>query len=483
MKKLIIISLLLSLLLFASCSPTEVPEIPETESTTAAETTLEETIPAEPGITIAGNDISNYTIVHDGTKAAAEFASDLRLLIYKTVGCRLETKKKTAAIGDYEILIGKTNRAESAEVRSDYSRPNVYYDVKVVGSKLVIMAEGRTTLKKLAPELNALIEGGATSAVELADTPISGNIIAEVDKGANSVSMAERADGTGLRVFHWNFAAPYLDPKVTTPPVVYTDNVTRGEDMADMILQLLPDVITTNEFYASHNGNTTFFDAVMDQLGEYYVCLDSPYDKDKPEAGADAIKGKTVNSNIIYRKDIGLEVVSSAWRYSTQKTSTSSANPMGYIYYHGSHTAVFSYKGSKFILSTAHYADSRSSNQWAREQLSAIADAKAAHGSSLPVILTGDLYTSYNQSSQGSGYKFLVASGYSDAQRTAAVNANRNTSQGTFHKIGERETGRISEDFIWYTDGFKALCFKVLANQVTDDASDHYPVMADISFD
>ena len=477
MKKSIIIFLLLSLLLLSSCTTAEEPPVSELETT--AEQTQEETLSPEPGIRVAGNDISEYTIIHDGTKAASELASDLRLMIYNACGCRLNVKKHTAAESEFEILIGKTNRAESIEVRSSYSRPNVYYDFKVVGNKLVVMGEGRTTLSKLTPELKALIERGATEALELTEAPISGNILVDADK----YSMLERAEGTDLRVFHWNFAAPYLDPNVTKPPVVYTDNVTRGEDMADMILQFLPDIITTNEFYASHNGNTTFFDAVMSQLGEYYVCLDSPYDKDKPEAGADAIKGKTENSNIIYRKDIGLEVISSAWRYSTQKTNTSENNPMGYIYYHGSHTAVFSYKGNKFILSVAHYADSRSSNVWAREQLSAIADAQAAYSSPLPVILTGDLYTSYNQSSPDSGYKFIAAAGYKDAQRAATVNANRNDGHGTFHNIGERQTNRISEDFIWYTDGFKALCFKVLANKISDDASDHYPVMADISID
>lgn len=481
MKKLLLFPIILSLLLFPSCAPAEEPEISvnETEATTVADT-VEETLPPEPGITVGGVDISNYTIIHDGSKAAADLASDLRLLIYNTVGCRVDSKRHTASEGEYEILIGRTNRAESAAVRGEYPRPNVYYDVKVVGKKLVIMGEGRATLEKLTPELNTLIESGAQTAVELASTPISGNIIAEVDP--SGISMAERADGTDLRIFHWNMTAPYLAPSVTEPPVVYTDNVTRGEDMADTILQFFPDIITTNEFYANHNGSTVFYDAVMNQLSEYYVCLDSPYDKNKPEAGADAIKGKTINSNIIYRKDIGLEVISSSWRYSTQKTTVTDTNPMGYIYYHGSHTAIFSYKGSKFILSTAHYADSRSSNQWAREQLAAIADARAEHGALLPVILTGDMYTGYTQSSPDSGYKYLVSSGYSDAQRTAAVNANKNTSHGTFHAIGERQTNRISEDFVWYSDGFRALCFKVIANGITDDASDHYPVMADISF-
>ena len=475
MKRFLLILATLPILLL-SCTAEE-PLPPET---TAAETTAEETseaIPEELSISLAGADISEYIIIHNGSKAASAAARELRAMISKAVGCTLQVKNHTAKETEREILVGKTNRAESAEVRASFPRPNVYYDVRVVGEKLVVMGEGRATLEKLTEELTSYFSTLKKAPTMFEGSIISGDILAEIDK--NNISMAERAEGTDLRVFHWNMAAPYLDPNVTTPPVVYTDNVTRGEDIADMILWFMPDIITTNEFYASHNGNTVFFDAVMNELSEYYVCLESPYDKDKPEAGADAIKGKTINSNIIYRKDIGLEVISSAWRYSTQKTNKSASNPMGYIYYHGSHTAVFSYKGQKFILSTAHYADSRSSNQWAREQLAAVADAS---DSALPVILTGDMYTSFNSSSSNSGYNYLAASGYKDAQRYALVNANKNTSYGTFHKIGERQTNRISEDFVWYTEEIQALCFKVLANKISDDASDHYPVMADISF-
>jgi len=475
MKRFILILAALPLLLL-SCTAEE-PLPPET---TAAETTVEETseaIPEELSISIAGVDISEYIIIHNGSKAASEAARDLRAMISDTVGCTLSVKSHSAKETEREILVGKTNRAESAEVRASFARPNVYYDVRVVGKKLVVMGEGRATLEKLTEELTAYFSSLIKAPIAFEGSLLSGNVIAEVDK--SNISMVERAEGTDLRVFHWNMAAPYLDPNVTAPPVVYSDNATRGEDIADMILWFLPDIITTNEFYASHNGNTVFFDAVMNELSEYYVCLDSPYDKDKPEAGADAIKGKTINSNIIYRKDIGLEVISSAWRYSTQKTSTSSSNPMGYIYYHGSHTAVFSYKGQQFILSTAHYADSRSSNQWAREQLAAVADASSAP---LPVILTGDMYTSLSSSSANSGYNYIAANGYKDAQRYALVNANKNTSYGTFHKIGERQSNRISEDFVWYTEEIQALCFKVLSNKISDDASDHYPVMADLKF-
>lgn len=481
MKKLIFILLTLPLLL-ASCVQGETPA---TETTAAmAETTLpEETtepIPEELSISIGGVDLSEYTIIHSGSKAANECAIELRKMIVDTLGYRLSVRNHSAEESEYEILIGKTNRAASAEVRATFARPNVYYSVRTVGSKLVVMGEGTTTLEKLTEELTAYFGALPTAPVSIEGEIIKGDVIGVLDK--NGVNMIERAEGTELRVFHWNMAAPYLDPNVTTPPVVYTDNITRGQDIADMILQFMPDIITTNEFYASHNGNTVFFNAVMDELSEYYVCLESPYDKDKPEAGADAIKGKTINSNIIYRKDIGLEVISSAWRYSTQKTTTSGSNPKGYIYYHGSHTAVFSYKGQKFILSTAHYADSRSSSQWAQEQLAAIADAKTAYGSNLPVILTGDLYTGRTQSSPNSAYKYLVSQGYIDSQQNAVVNGNKNTAYGTFHSIGKRESNRISEDFVWYTKELQALAFKVLSNQISDDASDHYPVMADLKF-
>jgi endonuclease/exonuclease/phosphatase family metal-dependent hydrolase len=113
-----------------------------------------------------------------------------------------------------------------------------------------------------------------------------------------------------------------------------------------------------------------------------------------------------------------------------------------------------------------------------------VADAQALYGtdSALPVILTGDMYVGQSHSSEESGYKYLVANGYADSQRSAKLNANENIQHGTFHVIGEVQTNRISEDFVWYTDEIEALAFKVIATQDTADTSDHYPVIADLSF-
>lgn len=484
---ILVLATILTVLAISGCTDSGNGEVTTTVGGEIETQDTTEVTTADPnsnkGLTVNGVPLSEYKIVYYDTVYAKTSAQKIQQTIMNLTGDVLSIRRHTAKETEYEILVGKTGREESNAVREKYDRPNVYYDIVTSGNKIVIMGEGYTVLNKVTDMFVEYISDENNKNADLEKYTVSGNIKAEID--TLEKSMLERADGTDLRVFHWNMAAPYHDPNVTKPPVVYDSAITRGEVMADIILQLLPDIITTNEFYESHNGNTDFFDAVMGELGEYYTCLKSPYDKGKPIAGADAIPGKTINSNIIYRNDAELSVVGSSWRYSTEKTTTSGTNPNGFVYYHGSHTAVFSTKdGTKFIVSTSHYADSRSSNKWAKEHLSAISDTQAKYGEGklLPVILTGDLYTGYTSSSANSGYKYLVSQGLKDAQRTALVNANNNISHGTFHNIGERQTTRISEDFVWYTDEMQALAFKVLTSKDIDDTSDHYPVIADIKF-
>jgi len=484
------ILMMLSALSLTSCSgggeagetTTPVPDGTSGEDTTSAQENVTSVTDAEKGkvddMTIGGVPIKDYKIVYYDTEYAKACARQIQLAIESVTGNILTIIKHTGKVNDYEILVGKTGRDESNAVRESYDRPNVYYDVKLSGKKLVVMGEGYTVLNEVTEIVVNYIKNMSNANPALDGAQCSGNIKDKID--TLKKTMVERADGTDLRVFHWNFAAPYLNDAAA----IYKDNKTRGEVMADIVLQMYPDIITTNEFYESHNGNTVLFDAVMGELGEYYTCLKSPYDKDKPVAGADAIKGKTINSNIIYRNDAGLTVVGSSWRYSTETTTVSGTNPFGFVYYHGSHTAVFSQNGRKFVVSVSHYADSRSDSKWAKEHLAAISDAIDTYGEGkkLPVILTGDLYTGFTSTSSNSGYKYLVAQGYIDSQRYARVNANSNDGHGTFHTIGVRQINRISEDFVWYTEEMESLCFKVLTSKDIDETSDHYPVVSDIKF-
>ena len=472
----LLLCLILSALLLGCAAEDQTPATTVVATVSA---TFSETDAAPPPWSVAGVELSQYRIIHDDTDCAETYAKQIRLAIQKVTGISLTILPDTVRETEYEILVGKTDRTPSVAMRAAFARPNVTCRIETSGTKLILMGEGYTTLRLVADRFCEMLEAEDCPR-DLAVLTYSEDLSAEspADPG-NSVML--RADGTDLRILHWNMAAPYLDPAVTTPPVVYDSNKTRGEVMADLLLQMLPDIITTNEFYASHNGNTTLFRAVMGELEEYYFCLESPYDKDHPIAGADAIPGKTINSNILIRRDAGIEVISSAWRYSTEQTKVTASNPHGFVYYHGSHTALLEKDGKRFILSTAHYADGREDNQWAVEQLSAVAEMGG--GEKLPIVLTGDLYTSYSSPSGHSAYRYLTANGYLDSQREARYNANRNIDHGTFHKIGTRQTNRISEDFVFYTTPMQALCFKVLASKLTDDTSDHYPVIADLAFD
>ena len=426
-----------------------------------------------PDMTVSGNEIWKYKIVHADSYYAQRCANNVQLAIFDSTGYTLDVVSDSAAESKYEILVGKTNRAESASVRSKYARPNVYYEITTVGDKAVFMAEGYSTLIKLTTEFNWYMIN-AFKSLDISGTALCGDVIKSVD--ANDINVFERAEGTDLRVMHWNMAAPYLNDANK----VYTDNSIRGEIMADMILYFFPDIITTNEFYLGH-GSNKLYAAVMKELSEYYDILDdSPYEIGKPNPDSKPKNqfklGPTIHENILHKKELGFKVKWSGWRYNYEN-----------VYYHGYHTAVFERpNGQNLIVAVGHYADSRTSTRCAEEHLAAINDAIAASGvsASTPTIITGDMYT-WNNNSDGvyaTGYNFWVDQGYSDSQVSATVNGNKTQYHGTFHTIGVEQGGRAGEDFVWYKNGLEALCYKVLVNQLSTDTSDHYPVMADLKF-
>ena len=456
--------------------------VDETTEKTKAETEAEkadlsDALSSGTTDTIAFADLKDYTIVYYNSGYAKLCAERIQAAIQARTGNTLAMTTDSAAETEKEILVGKTNRDESKELRATYSRLNVCYDVKVDGTKLVVMAEGYKTLDYAAEKMESFLanESNAAFAGSVYDCDISATI-----DTLGTASMLDRAEGTDLRVFHWNMAAPLISGDHTKDYAykeyadVYNDKL-RAELIADTILQMMPDVITTNEFYLGHWSGV--YEVVLREIGDYYNVLES-----RPEDGVTPIDPNfpndvnyTINSNILYRKALNLSVVYSSWRYSAVTED----------YFHGYHTAVFKTAENKnFIISVGHYTDSRKSNAEAKAHAQAIADAKtkSSVADNTPTIVTGDMYTGYTSSSKNSGYKYWVSQGYVDSQRNALVNANGNVSHGTFHEAGIRQTSRISEDFIWIKNGLTALCFKVLTSEAIDDSSDHYPVMADIKF-
>ena len=372
----------------------------------------------------------------------------------------------------YEILVGKTNRKESGDVLATFSWPNVYYATKAVDSKLVLMGEGYRTLAAVRQLFKNYLNKLTDNANVTGDIN-AGQVKVKFDADKN---MLNKAMGTNLRVLHWNMAAPYH----SNENAVYTNWAQRIEIMADTILAYNPDIFTTNEMYPL-NYSDRQYQLLKKELSRYYYVIDtSPYDKNKPVDGFDALEGLSINEQIFIRKGRGIEVEVSGWRYFSNRDGAGGGS------YQGLHWAVLKQGERKFIVSVAHYGDSRTSTMYADEHYNAIRDAQAASGSdaTLPAIITGDMYTWINHSggAYGSGYYKWQDNGFFDAQTTAAMNANGNKLHGTFHDIGVKETERASEDFVWYNSGLEALKFKVLVDTEITNASDHYPVCADLKF-
>ena len=174
-------------------------------------------------------------------------------------------------------------------------------------------------------------------------------------------------------------------------------------------------------------------------------------------------------------------MLGAGWRYGSVKVGDESR----YTQWLGFHTAAFEMKdGTKFIVSPGHYGESGSTDIWAKEHQQAIADLRAKLGldESVPTIITGDLFTTKG----GAAYNYHVNQGFLDSQQNTLAKWNLTArgdviqTHGTFHTVGVRHTSRAAEDFVWYNSAFESLQFKVIASELSDRTSDHYPVLSDL---
>ena len=403
---------------------------------------------------INGNDISLYKIIYYNSVYAQECATDIQKKIAQKTGAELPILSDVVEPSEYEILIGKTNRAESQAVRGEYDRPNIYYDITTKGNKLVLMAEGYTTLAELTASFRLMLDARSGD-VDIVGSVVSGDV--------NNTSMIDKTDGTDVRVMAWNMGGPGTWGKLDL-----------AEKLADTILKNLPDVFGTNEFYNPEKGAyRTTYDRVIKDISEYYYEIESDNDFPDDERIPSFTQNRGPRPQKIYiRKDSGIKVIAAGWRYTEYQKD---------VDYRSFPWAVLETKvGDKFIYTVSHYTDMTSDTAAAIEQLEAVAYAQEQSGCSetLPAILSGDIWMSRGKGS----YKYFTDAGYMDAQREAIVNANGNISHGTFHEYGKLvATGGIP-DRMMYTAGLTALQFKVITSKSAMDSSDHYPLMCDFKF-
>jgi len=426
--------------------------------------------PRFKNLTIAGNSVDKYVIVYDNTSMGLRYAKEMRSAISAITGRSLNIKKQDMAQSEYEILIGKTNRAESQQVRADYDRPNIYYDVEVVGKKLVCMGEGWHTLAKLVPEFEKHFGSRDLSKTDLTGTVISGNVKNDID----TTDMLDRAENTDIRVFNYNVFGPTYDFVNLT---MFTDDYERGMAIADVVLAYYPDVFTTNELFPGHAE----YEGINSQLLEYYDLVDSTeedYDYGFPN---DSVSPETmagycgVPEQIYIKKSCNFKIIDNGWRYWSKYIDAPDS-------WHGVHWAVLETEaGQKFIVTAGHYGDGTKDETFAREHQLAIDMAQERSGSTeiLPTIAAGDFFSAPNQSS----YNYhIVTKGFTNPQLIKDINRNFTIYQATCHKFGKSADSGTQYDFIFHNGGFTPLKFKVLKSKLLNYTSDHYPEVVDLKF-
>ncbi|MBQ1196201.1 MAG: DUF4838 domain-containing protein [Clostridia bacterium] len=152
MKRLICV-LLTFIILFGAvaCSPAgDIEDTTDTEAATDLPETTEEPEETEAPLVIkedtlvfVQNNISEYTIIRpeNPTDANMKAASELRSYIEKISGVGIPIKTDAEAAGEYEILVGYTNR--SAEGQFDAAKlGNEGFVIETVGKKLFIAGSG-----------------------------------------------------------------------------------------------------------------------------------------------------------------------------------------------------------------------------------------------------------------------------------------------------------------------------------------------------
>ncbi|MBE6633472.1 MAG: hypothetical protein E7620_03900 [Ruminococcaceae bacterium] len=414
------------------------------------------------GLSINGTPIASYRIVYDNARYYSKaLARDIRDLIVQTAGVMLEMVPDTTDAVEHEIIVGAGLRPESLAVEATYEKPHLNYTVKVQGSKLVVVNQGVRTGEEAFDQLEKMFEGLTAESCDVNASNL--NLNGDILKKVNDKALA-RADGTNLRFLHSNV----LLATTADNDNGYTDQQ-RAELLVDTYLVYSPDVITFNEMIEGR----PMTGYVRNMLSEYYTFIKADYlalfgDADEGDANA---KARNYATPIAYRKDCGLTPVKSGFNYLSDMIS-----------YHGASWTVFDTpNGNRFVVLSGHFSENKDADgawisTFSADTIKMLNVARREFGD-LPVVLSGDWFAW-----QGSApYQYFTDLGFVDASEKALK--QHSVGIGTYHTVGQGETGRVEEDITFYNpEWFKALSHKNLVDFYTVNGSDHYPVLVDMQF-
>lgn len=402
------------------------------------------TTPAIDSLTIGGVGIEDFKIVYaTGIKGYQSAAEKLRGYISERCGYILDVLPDNKTVPtENEILVGPTDRAESAAFADKNKAGLLGFSMGLEGGKFIVNAEPYTAALAAQRFSSRYLFSGNKS-VEIK----AGDVFADTYLKNPSQPLAE---GARLRIMTANILAEFAT--WGSPETVYE----RAEIFAAVLEAYSPDVAGIQEITGQWDEMIPYYS------GEKYEFLHMK----TPD-------GLINYSTIVYKKD-RVSVVDSGVTY----FSTNGKNNIRLVTW-----GLFEVKdsGERFIVFNTHWSweSFDVARQQAREQASLMGQITEKYN--YPYFCTGD----FNTIQLTENYKlFLELTGAVDAKyaaKEAGVLLNVSGGCGT---VGtpRAESGN-SIDHIFMSPGVKIYAFATVVDNNTWDLSDHSPKYADISLD
>ncbi len=188
-------------------------------------------------VSIPRRALPDYRIVYAAEadpEIGADAAARLRERIHAVTGMNLSVVPDTEAPADKEILVGETNRPESAAL----SLPGPFaYASAVQGEKLLVKAGGAWALDRMLPVLEAQLKKSRIPANFRREGTVEGDNLFPREKGVNLRILDDNI---------WQYDAAYSPAEWWKAGLECTNKV-RGPQFAQLLRAYMPDVASFQE--------------------------------------------------------------------------------------------------------------------------------------------------------------------------------------------------------------------------------------------
>ena len=389
------------------------------------------------------NPLSAYSIVYkSSSQALTQAAQTLQSALQETYGVTLPLVDDSATEVEREILIGNVNRPLAKEHFSGKDAADALSSVLVSDGKKLLIGSITDTMTRSA--VNNFCEDYIADL--FSNTLILESDIQIVGTAHHFTEAVERTEGSDLRIMSFNVLCELWDAKakdvesrmtiVMATLLAYSPEVVGLQEMSDKCYQSLTPLF---------EGNYAFVDTKTERGLTNFSPL--AYNVDKVTLLEHGVQTLASGNNP------KLRVIS--WGYFERKSD-----------------------GARFIVANTHWdltSMPESRTKQAIEMGDFMVEMRAKYN--CPAITVGDYNT---QDYQEQFQTYLDHSQLLDAGLTAQViNRNYRSTHGLFEE--PTETPDIKAiDHVFYSSDVEALFYNMLVDKILLDASDHFPVYADL---